>query len=158
MCNNCSSFDRWPAIHWVKSVQRRGFFWSVFLLFEINTEIYGVNLRIQSKCGIIRITKNPVFGHFSSRDCISWHTASHSFCMQLFVLSLDFKTESRKGYCRFSNFVSTTAILPWNVRLESFFIKHDPCVFNARIYCCCRSLTFICAGGTNLNSWRQQVY
>ena len=131
-----------------RKMSRDGFFSGpYFLLFGINTEIYSVNLRIQSECGIIRIRKNPVFGHFSSRDAVSLDIQHPiPFCMQLFVLSLDFKTESKKGYCRFSNFVSTPASLPWNFCLESFFIKHDPCVFNARICCCCccRYLTFIC--------------
>ena len=36
-----------------------------FPVFGLNTEIYGVNLRIQSKYGKIRTRKNSVLGHFS---------------------------------------------------------------------------------------------
>ena len=36
-----------------------------FPVFEMNTEIYGVNLSIPSKYGKIRTRKNSVFGHFS---------------------------------------------------------------------------------------------
>ena len=36
-----------------------------FSTFGVNTETYGVSLRIQSECGKIRTGKNSVFGHFS---------------------------------------------------------------------------------------------
>ena len=36
----------------------------IFPAFGLNTEIYGVNLRIQSECGEIWTRKNSVFGHF----------------------------------------------------------------------------------------------
>ena len=36
-----------------------------FPVFAMNTEIYSVNLRIQSEYGKIRAKKNSVFGHFS---------------------------------------------------------------------------------------------
>ena len=36
-----------------------------FPVFGLNTEIYGVNLRMQSEYRKIRIRKNSVFGHFS---------------------------------------------------------------------------------------------
>ena len=36
-----------------------------FPVFGLNTEIYGVNLRIQSEYREIRTRKNSVFGHFS---------------------------------------------------------------------------------------------
>ena len=48
----------------VKSVQIRGFFWSIFRVFGLNTEINGVNLRMLSEYGKIRTTKNSVFGQF----------------------------------------------------------------------------------------------
>ena len=50
-------------IHWVKSVQIRSYFWSVF---GLNTKIYSINLRIQSEYRKIRTRNNYVFGHFSS--------------------------------------------------------------------------------------------
>ena len=37
----------------------------IFPAFGPNTEIYSVNLRIQSKCGKIWTGKNCVFEHFS---------------------------------------------------------------------------------------------
>ena len=36
-----------------------------FPVFELNTDIYGVNLRIQSEYRKIQTRKNSVFGHFS---------------------------------------------------------------------------------------------
>ena len=36
-----------------------------FPVFGLNTEVYGVNLRIQSEYRKIRTRKNSVFGHFS---------------------------------------------------------------------------------------------
>ena len=36
-----------------------------FPAFGLNTERYGVPLRIKSKCGKIRFRKNSAFGHFS---------------------------------------------------------------------------------------------
>ena len=39
-----------------------------FSVFELNTEIYGVNLRIQSKYRKMRTRNNSVFGHFSRSD------------------------------------------------------------------------------------------
>ena len=50
--------------HFAKSVQIRSFFWSVFSVFGLNTDIYAVNLRIQSECGKIRTRQNSIFGHF----------------------------------------------------------------------------------------------
>ena len=38
-----------------------------FPVFGLNAESFGVNLRIQSKCGEMRPEKNSVFGHFPSR-------------------------------------------------------------------------------------------
>ena len=35
-----------------------------FAAFGLNTENYGVNLRIQSECGKIRTRKNSAFGYF----------------------------------------------------------------------------------------------
>ena len=41
-----------------------------FHAFGLNTERYGVSLRIQSECRKIRTRKNSVFGHFSrSASC-----------------------------------------------------------------------------------------
>ena len=39
-----------------------------FPVFQLNTDIYFVNLRIQSGNGKIRTRKNSVFGHFTRSD------------------------------------------------------------------------------------------
>ena len=54
--------------HFVKSVQIRSFSGSYFPLLGLNTEIYGVNIRIKSKYGKMRIRKNSIFGHFSRSE------------------------------------------------------------------------------------------
>ena len=41
-----------------------------FLVFGLNTEIYSVNLRIQSEYRKVRTRGDSVFGHFSRSDCI----------------------------------------------------------------------------------------
>ena len=46
-------------MHWVKIVQIRIFSWSVFSVFGLNTEIYHVNVCIQSEYGKIRREKTP---------------------------------------------------------------------------------------------------
>ena len=40
-----------------------------FPVFRQNTEIYGVNLCIQSECRKIRTRKNSIFGYFSRSIC-----------------------------------------------------------------------------------------
>ena len=42
-----------------------------FPVFGLNTEIYGVNLRIQSEYRKMRTRKNSVFGHFSCSVLLS---------------------------------------------------------------------------------------
>ena len=54
----------WYGVHCMKIVQILRFFWSVIPVFGLNTETYGVNLRIQSKYRKIRTKKSSVFGHF----------------------------------------------------------------------------------------------
>ena len=39
-----------------------------FPVFEVNTELYGVNLRIKPKYGKLRTRKNSIFGHFSCSE------------------------------------------------------------------------------------------
>ena len=41
-----------------------------FPVFGLNTERYGVSLRIQSECWKIWTRKNSVFGHFSRSECV----------------------------------------------------------------------------------------
>ena len=50
--------------HCMKSVHVRSFFRPYFPVFGLNTEIYGVSLRIQSECGKIRTRKTPTTNTF----------------------------------------------------------------------------------------------
>ena len=69
--------------HWLKSVQIQSFFWSVFQVYGLNTDIYRVILRIQSKYRKIRTRKKPhiwrLFTQWSffnySKVLIIWGTA-----------------------------------------------------------------------------------
>ena len=47
-----------------------------FPVFGLNTEIYGINLRIQSEYRKIRIRKNSVFGYFSSSVSVNGNRVS----------------------------------------------------------------------------------
>ena len=48
-----------------KMSEYRVFYGLCFPLFGLNTEIYRVNFRVQSKCGKVQTRKNSVFEHFS---------------------------------------------------------------------------------------------
>ena len=54
--------------HCVKSVQIQVFPGQHFPSFGLNTDIYSVNIRIQSKYRKIRTRKNSVFARFSRSD------------------------------------------------------------------------------------------
>ena len=69
-----------------------------------------------------------------------------TFWMHLSVSPIDCETESSNYDCKFSNFLSTTAVLLWSL-FRITFLQYDLFVFNACI-CCCRYLKFICAGST----------
>ena len=58
----------WVTIHCLKSIQIWSFSGPYFPVFGLNTDIYRVNLRIQSKYRKIRTKKNSVFRHFSHSD------------------------------------------------------------------------------------------
>ena len=49
--------------------------------FRLNTDRYGVSLRIQSKCGRIRTRKNFVFGHFPRSDFLKKFILEYFICM-----------------------------------------------------------------------------
>ena len=65
--------------HCVKSVQIRSFSSPYFSTLWLNTEIYSVNLCIQSEYGKIRTRKYSVFGHLS---CSVW---AFSFSVSAFI-------------------------------------------------------------------------
>ena len=50
-----------------------------FPVFRLNTEIYRLNLRIQSEHRKIRARKNSVFGHFSPSDYSGYLNAPSKF-------------------------------------------------------------------------------
>ena len=50
--------------HWVKNVHFQSFSGPYFPAVRLNTDIYSVNLHIQSGCRKIR-TNNSKYGHFS---------------------------------------------------------------------------------------------
>ena len=56
------------SIHYVKSARIRSFSGPYFLAFGLNTERYGVYLRIESEYEKMRTRKNFLFGHFSRSD------------------------------------------------------------------------------------------
>ena len=60
--------------HYMKRVQIRSFFWSVFS--RIRTKC-GVNLRIQSEYGTIHTGKNLVFGHFWYSELDQYMKSKH---------------------------------------------------------------------------------
>ena len=56
--------------HCLKSAQYGVFSGRDFPVLGLNTKIYSVNLRIQSKYREIRTRKNSVFGHFSRSETL----------------------------------------------------------------------------------------
>ena len=50
------------------------FFGLYFPVFGLNTEIYSVNLVIQSKYGKIRARKSSIFGQFSYSAWLLWES------------------------------------------------------------------------------------
>ena len=48
------------------------------------------------------------------------------FWMHLSLSALECETESSNDHCKLSNFVSTTAVLPWSFCLESLFCNVNP--------------------------------
>ena len=82
-----------------------------FPVFRLNTEIYCVNLCIQSEYGKIRTRKNSVFGHFSRRD--------ESRLLQSFLryMQTQFKKPHTKNESRYTRGVVKN---PFNI-YEDFF-------------------------------------
>ena len=76
------------TIHCMKSGNFSG---PYFPVFGLNAEIFGVNLRIQSKYRKIKTRKNSVFGHSSRSDCT--HNSSHSSSnFNTLILFYNFRT------------------------------------------------------------------
>lgn len=69
----CVAYSLVPSIcdiDRMKSVRFRDFFGPQFFVFGLNTKIYRISLRIQSKCGKIQTKRNYEFGHFSHSDTV----------------------------------------------------------------------------------------
>ena len=75
-----------------------------FPVFELNTEIYGVNIHIQSKYRKIRTRNNSIFGHFSSsgyNDEVFNFSASFVLSLE-FELNVLFQKKSKQGVWRYT--------------------------------------------------------
>ena len=66
------------GFHCMKGVQIRSFFWSVFSAFGLNTERYGVSLRIQSNTGKYEPEKTPYLDTFHAVSIIQVFICRHS--------------------------------------------------------------------------------
>ena len=85
----CFLLDR---LHYLKSVRIRSFSSPNFPAFGLNTEKYGVSLRIQSKCGKIQARKTPntdTFHAASNSSTINWWPWS-SVLVQKITLAFTF--------------------------------------------------------------------
>ena len=60
----CLKIEYSETLHCVKSVQIWSFSGPYFPVFGMNTKIYGINLRIQSKYGKIRTRETPYLDTF----------------------------------------------------------------------------------------------
>ena len=59
------------GFHFVKSVQIQSFSGLYFPVFRPNTEIYSVNLQIQSKCGKMRTRKTLYLDNIYTVFCMT---------------------------------------------------------------------------------------
>ena len=64
-------YEEISITHCVKSVHSRNFSGPYFSVFGLNTDSYGVSLRIQSKCGKIRTRKFTNTGTFHAMTTIT---------------------------------------------------------------------------------------
>ena len=60
-----------------------------FPVFGLNTEIYGVNLRIHSEHREIRTRKNSIFDHFSRSDSVHLLHKEWSFPCRISLVNVD---------------------------------------------------------------------
>ena len=76
-------FRVWNYMHCLKSVRIRSFSGPYFPAFELNTEIYRVNLCIWSECGKIRTRKLHIRTLFTCD--VHWCSAEYRICFENFV-------------------------------------------------------------------------
>ena len=67
--------------HWVKSVQIRIYFWSVFSYIWIETERYDLSV-FRPNTGKLRTRNNSVFGHFSRSEGVHLTLPPHIFSVK----------------------------------------------------------------------------
>ena len=114
--NTCSHNHQ----HYVKSVQIRSFFWSVFS--RIHTE-YGEILRIQSECGKIRTRKSSVFGHFSRSFVVEKTNCRKRSCFSEIFLLL-FTTSMLKLIVFYITWLTFLQLSRRNFRPASFLVRY----------------------------------
>ena len=90
-----------------------------FPVFGLNTEIYFVNLRIQSEYRKIRIRNNYVFGHFSRSEEKPNYGTVRSHNLQSFTISWWFiimPQQSQKNFWTEKILSIMKDQLPWNMK------------------------------------------
>ena len=91
--HNFKNFSR--SIHTAWEVSKYGVFSDpYFPVFGLNTEIYSVNLRIQSKYRKIRTRKNSIFEHFS-------HSASLRKLLPNLRFPANLRLQKKLKFCQF---------------------------------------------------------
>ena len=79
----------------------------------LNTEIYEVNLRIQSQYGKIRTRKNPVFGHFS-RSII--YSLSHVLVLKIVDIVRYLKFRRSFAFLKVATYLANISLFKFNNR------------------------------------------
>ena len=100
-----------------------------FPVFGLNTEIYGVNLRIQSEYRKIQTRKNSVFGHFL-RSVFLFDPSASSACVRLLICKKEFIANTSRTFPSQTLWLSHG--VPWwtlETRVTRFFS------FNLRHFC-----------------------
>ena len=93
-----------------------------FPVFRLNMDIFGVNLRIQSKNRKIRTRKNYVFGHFSRNDILEHFDTMTSFLYRYMGSNKKtFQKPLAPASCRLLNFYP----VPYNEKIRlKYFLRH----------------------------------
>ena len=100
-----------------------------FPVFGLNTEIYRVNLRIQSEYRKIRIRKNSVFGHFSRSDNLR-PTLDYYIC---YWFILHYADDTIPYVFRFS-FEETIDILESTIQKVSVWFKKNKLIIKFFVF------------------------
>ena len=87
-----------------------------FLVFELNTEIYEVNLRIQSEYRKIKTRKYSVFGHFSGSDV---HAQSAKYILGKWGLYLHKNQFSIKKNWNITTIIEILLLLKYTINITT---------------------------------------